>query len=748
MFIYVLMIAVPLLSLLFLISVSKWPAHILKERSVQRNLYKKSQRQYEDFIVPAARQCHPNKNAYGSTDAIGDSLCIYKTLYHKLQNLEQYPEIIQECWDTLLSFLDEAVAISLQTPESGTLALTEYSHATASVFLNLKDTAITKEWEQYLCRRKAGSPRELFGVRDEAINWLKTRAPVKLVDGAWLGHVHKTSTPFPLRHITKDAWQIMSEELGDGDLKKNHVQVYDRLLKSVGLTLPRADSIEFTHSCLNIDDIQTWKAGLAQLLISLFPHDFLPEILGFNLHFESLTLDTLMASEELAELKIDPYYFMLHITIDNADSGHSAIALQAVSKYIEHVQTTQGGEAARKAWRRVQAGYMLSESGGAHHTINVRELSELEVDLLRIFKSKSAAAYKVHRNSRLRIGRHTLIDWLQPDLWDSAEHQRDFLLDLSNCPSYIHRGNSKASRFIKELEWGGKMFGAFTRTEIGVLERWINSQTRQQDSPKDAYRSFTGLDRKLLRPLDTQQRDVRIDYPVLLASYPALYPKTNVSVHLPNNSRPNRPVSKASLFPFNPNNKLSTTPETDIPVFLSLWFTHPCLLETAITIPTKTTTLTASAIVRILRAQSGFGIETPGVDGMDEARRNDSIGLVELGLEMARRSGNPVPSSVKEALEWWPSEFAVAMLHAAMRPSGNLHTLVGLAWAFMELHEGIAGDEGVLLSQREREVLGRIAGRERMALGVCLEEMEEVGGAFEDFWVGYTLGRGEIKRLL
>lgn len=136
---------------------------------------------------------------------------------------------------------------------------------------------------------------------------------------------------------------------------------------------------------------------------------------------------------------------------------------------------------------------------------------------------------------------------------------------------------------------------------------------------------------------------------------------------------------------------------------------------------------------------------------MDEARRTDSIGIIDLGFEMAKRSGNPIPGSVKEALQWWPSDFAVRMLYAAMRPTRNFYTLVGLTWAFMELHEGIAGGKGVaqeLLSPWGRIISGRIAGREKMALGVCLGEMQGVGGAYGQFWGGYVLGRDEIARLI
>ena len=44
------------------------------------------------------------------------------------------------------------------------------------------------------------------------------------------------------------------------------------------------------------------------------------------MQFEAPTLEIIKASRELKEVDIDLYYFLLHISIDNADSGQTAIA--------------------------------------------------------------------------------------------------------------------------------------------------------------------------------------------------------------------------------------------------------------------------------------------------------------------------------------------------------------------------------------------------------------------------------------
>jgi Iron-containing redox enzyme len=272
---------------------------------------------------------------------------LYKDLYFKLQNLERFPEILPQSRDLLISLFTETLADALNGLEPGILSVEQYTPESLIDFLQTENDKTTREWEQYMARRRAGSPAEMFQDQEEAKWWLRQIAPVKYVDGAWLGHIHKITTPFALRRVTKDAWQVMSEELGDGDPHKNHVHVYRELMKDIGSGLPEADTVDFIHSQHQLNEKCVWKAAIAQLLISLFPHDFLPEILGFNLHFEALTLETMKAAKEVEEFGLNPYYFVLHISIENADSGHTAIAIQAVVKYIEHVRQTQGRSSAQ-----------------------------------------------------------------------------------------------------------------------------------------------------------------------------------------------------------------------------------------------------------------------------------------------------------------------------------------------------------------------------------------------------------------
>src|SRR5690606_39248043 len=92
-----------------------------------------------------------------------------------------------------------------------------------------------------------------------------------------------------------------------------------------------------------------YEQGLIQLALGWNAQDFLPEIVGFNLAYEQLPLHLLISAYELNELGIDPYYFTLHITVDNTDTGHARRACQAAIDAAPRMH--DGGE----YWRRVRA---------------------------------------------------------------------------------------------------------------------------------------------------------------------------------------------------------------------------------------------------------------------------------------------------------------------------------------------------------------------------------------------------------
>ena len=669
---------------------------------------------------------------------------LHKELYFKVQSLEQYPEILPQSRELLISLFSETLTQAHQEPRASILSVKRYTRDSLASFLRGEMDVIAERWQQYLDRRKAGSPPELFKDREEAIWWLKQHAPVKYVDGAWLGHINKITTPFALRRATKDAWQVLSEELGDGDQDKNHVYVYRELMREIKVDLSDGDHPDFIHPRHQLDEPRVWKAAVAQLLISLFPHDFLPEILGFNMHFELITQETLKAAKELKEMRVNAYYFILHISIDNADSGHTAIAMQTVADYIEHIQRMQGDVAAQQAWKRVQAGYILSEGLAAaaespsfkKAAVDAFPRNKYEAKVIQIFRGKVSAVHKIHCSSTMKIGRRTLVDWLEPASFASKQWQMDFLDDLSKQKPWVCKGNGSKSRLIRELSWKGKMFGSFTQAEVEAVKEWIDSL---RDPDPRLYWSF--VDRpEISQDQFFRHRDIWTDYPVIVPNNPSVPRALQFSA--------STSLDLDAVFKIAVNSEASK--------LLPLWFSHPCLLESFVCIPYKTTTKTASSIVCFLRAQSGFDVEGPGVAGMDEVRRTKSVGLVELGLEITRRSGLPEPTCLKDVITAWPSDFATWMLHLSMRPMANADLLLGLAWAFVGLHDAVASSPSTpcpasstpLLSSTSQEVLRCMASRERNSLIICLEELKHDQRRYAEFCRGFSLGKAEIENSL
>ncbi|EFQ99677.1 ABC transporter with duplicated ATPase domains [Nannizzia gypsea CBS 118893] len=655
---------------------------------------------------------------------------LYKELYFKLQHLENYPDIIPTSKSVLLSFLSGAIHSALVQNDT-ILSIENFSsHALDDIAKRELDD-VTLGWQRYLERRKAGNPRELFRGREEAKRWLVRMAPTKFVDGAWLGHVHKIKTPFAYRSVTKDAWQVLSEELGDGDLDKNHVQVYKELLRKVGVHLPAGNSIEFTQHP-GMDNIQVWQSAVIQLLISLFPQEFLPEILGFSMHFEMLTFETIVAAKELRELNIDPYYFTLHITIDNADTGHARMAKEAVTKYLELIKVLEGSKEAHKTWKRVQAGYLLSKClpldldvlGGAPASFCLS--TQYETEVLRIFESKAAVSNRIHDNCRASFGGRKLGAWLEPESFKQKNWQLDFLYWLSNTKPWVYKGDSARSRFVQLISWGGPMFGAFTHGEVDTIRAWINSLTSKNSN---IYRQYT---ERTEGSLDEYRKpDFNVGYPVFLPDAQG-------------DTRPDHQPKGISATNFPGALQLDIRSSPNLPKLLPLWFSHPCILESFISVPWQTASKTGCAAVRFLRAQYGYGPETPDVAGVDEMRRRHSIDLIDIGMEMLESTGCPSPKCLTDVLDQWPSPFAETLLALSVRPQKYRWFLLGLAQAFVQLHAALASSS-VPLSPRSRNALRHIIDRENknIAILVTNDGVNEVD--LSDLHRGYILAREEIQ---
>ena len=304
--------------------------------------------------------------------------------------------------------------------------------------------AVGLAYREYLTGRKQGVPRRYFGNTSHALNFLKGAAPTKLVDGAWLyGTLGHWEDP-DFHPLIK----TYLEELGDGVPDKNHVTLYRRLLAA--------------HGCEHWESLsdEHFVQGAIQLALAHNARDFLPEIIGYNLGYEQLPLHLLITSYELNELGIDPYYFTLHVTVDNAGSGHAFKAVQALRNLM-----AQSSDPAA-FYRRVQDGYMLNELGAS--TTSIINGFDLEAELIDIFRAKAVIGQNMH-SDYCRVGGRSVNDWLA-----DPEQTATFLRALGDA-GWIQRGQPvEQSRFWRLIQGErAEMFGVFSSYEQQVLRDWI-----------------------------------------------------------------------------------------------------------------------------------------------------------------------------------------------------------------------------------------------------------------------------------
>lgn len=303
---------------------------------------------------------------------------------------------------------------------------------------------VMAKYGEYLAQRKSGGPRRLFTNRAHALYFLRAVAPTKLVDGAWLYGLLKYWRNPKFSHLIR----TYLEELGEGASDKNHVVIYRQLLSGHGL------------EAVNDLDEKFYLPGLVQLALAGNAEDYLPEVIGFNLGYEQLPLHLLITAYELNELGIDPYYFTLHVTVDNSDTGHARRAAQAVTDNLPKLGN------ADEFWRRVRQGYGLSNAGAG--TTEVIEGFDIEREVVRILSHKSVAGHGAH-SDYCRIAGRNVNDWLA-----RKQDIPEFLNALENT-GWIKRGAAvEHSRFWRLLQGSrAEMFGVFSSYELQVIHDWI-----------------------------------------------------------------------------------------------------------------------------------------------------------------------------------------------------------------------------------------------------------------------------------
>ena len=615
----------------------------------------------------------------------------------------------------MIEFFDETIQAASHSDPTSILSIPEYSSSALQRLLETAHLTGADKYQQYLARRWAGGPRELFPTSAHAHEWLRLAACVKYVDGSWVSGILLRPS-IKERKSARIAWQVISEEFGDGDIDKNHVYIYHRLIDSLGLggrdkdgRAMRGDQPGFDGSAIDHGIPRCWAAAVAQQCIGLLSPEFFPESLGFNMAYETLPYHLLVTSYELRELDIDDSYFALHITIDNPHSGHAAMARLAVETYLNQLE----GESQKLAWRRIQAGMVLAEGlpttpwspidfervGSRYKPRAVAQLpTRAEQDVAELFLAKSKAARRMHCPSRIRVAGETLEEWLDPNTMTPPK-SIEFTRALSTYRPLVKAGDVEKSRLVREMQWGGRMFGAFSKSEVTIVKDWVAGLVPHPIQP-GVYCSFAQ------RFADHVTYDIAQD----------------------TGSRP----PSAQVF-----NCASSTAR-----MAPVWFASLLLLDCFPLSPSRLASPLGMSILRVIRAQLGFPALHHSNDicaGLDDfGNGQDILGLWEIGEIIF---GHPI--GVEDAINLM-SEDVRDLLSLRDQPYKEQALLVGLSLGFLGLHRHPSVTVSVPPGQLP--TLDRIEREQREALLECLELSRRDPTCGEDTERGLAMARDIISR--
>lgn len=375
--------------------------------------------------------------------------------FHIMLNLDSFEGFLPTARQLAEAFLDAAGARlddgSLEpelrffpyTPEA-------YAERLDTVYQGLADDVDRYEAQRAWTRR----------TRADVLEWMLQMAPFNQTDGSWLRHIAPVG---PMDDVEALLFAIYSDEIGGGDPDRNHPAVYTELLASVGIELPDIRSRDYADHLEIVDAAYTLP--LFQLVVSQFPQQYLPELLGMTQYLEWSSVE--LRSQVLLNRhhRIDTRFYEMHVAIDNATAGHGAMAKRAVQLYLERARVELGDEAMQAQWRRVWTGYVAFATTGGLGQEVAEKLRRRPTPAQRVAELIRAKAPTARRNH----GTRRLGDTLLNDLFADP----DALMRALVASGRVVPGDAEASPLLGLCTPDGPMFRVFTDAELTVLREWI-----------------------------------------------------------------------------------------------------------------------------------------------------------------------------------------------------------------------------------------------------------------------------------
>ncbi|GAA3808490.1 hypothetical protein GCM10022226_30780 [Sphaerisporangium flaviroseum] len=216
-------------------------------------------------------------------------------------------------------------------------------------------------------------PLEEIPDRENVIFHQMTMALGNLIEAAWS---HRIANLGRFKRRSDDLlFAIYADEMGRGELEKNHVTLIHRVMDSLSIRLPHVRDAAFRDQEILPD--HPYDFTIRQMCMSLFPDSFYSEILGYNLAIEMYGLGELRMHEieKLRAHGFDIAYEEAHLSIDNVSAGHSRQSVDAIISYLDEVERGHGAAFVQEEWRRVWRGYAAFAFYPEHRLISTQPAS-------------------------------------------------------------------------------------------------------------------------------------------------------------------------------------------------------------------------------------------------------------------------------------------------------------------------------------------------------------------------------------
>ncbi|MEU8588237.1 iron-containing redox enzyme family protein [Streptomyces sp. NPDC048664] len=287
-----------------------------------------------------------------------------RALFHRLVNVERHPHVLPVARARAEAGLAEAELL---------FAHGSGGRFTDASYFDYTPEALMERVERIYWDKLVDPYEPLTEIpdRDEVIFEQSTYALGSLIDGTWAHRIGNLGR----RARTGDEmlFAIYADEMGRGDVAKNHITIIHRVLASMDMNLPHIRQEAFLDQ-VDLPD-HLYGFSVHQVCLSLFPDSLYNEILGYNLGIEMFGLGE-MRLHEIQKLRghgLDISYEEAHLSIDNFSAGHARQSAEIIVAHLDDVRRAAGQEAVQREWRRIWRGY-ASFAYFVEHTL-VKRLS-------------------------------------------------------------------------------------------------------------------------------------------------------------------------------------------------------------------------------------------------------------------------------------------------------------------------------------------------------------------------------------